>query len=82
MPFTSSQASGAAHESWAKTLNRTQRTHAAREAALAALEREVDPDNIMSPADRRKAAHNRRTARLLLGAEKARKAKRAKRNGH
>jgi hypothetical protein len=77
MPFTSSgRAAGAAHESWANTVDRGQRTQKAREAALAALEREVDPDGLMSPADRRKAAMNRRTARLLLGAAKARKAKR------
>jgi hypothetical protein len=73
---SSSHAKGAAHESWARTVDRTERTRPAREAQWAALEREVDPDNRMTPEDRRKAAQNRRTAKLLLAVERSREAKR------
>ncbi len=68
---TRTQARAAAHESWARTTNRAARTAAAREAAMAKIEREVDPDGVMSPGDRRKAAENRRKAQLLLASQKA-----------
>ncbi len=68
---TRTQARAAAHESWARTPDRTARTAAARAAAMAKLEAEVDPDRVMSPGDRRKAAENRRKAQLLLASQKA-----------
>jgi hypothetical protein len=41
-----------AHTSWAKTSDRSARTQAARSAFLARFEREVDPDGLLSPAER------------------------------
>jgi hypothetical protein len=55
-------ASIGAHESWAKTPDRAARTAPARKAAMDRFEREVDPDGVMSPEDRAKAAENARTA--------------------
>lgn len=76
MPFrTRVQAQAAAHDSWARTINRSARTQPARDAMLVKLEREVDPDGLMSEADRRKAAINKRTADLLWAAQKAADAK-------
>jgi hypothetical protein len=81
VPFrTRPQAAAAAHDSWSRTLNREERTRPAREAMLAKLEREVDPDGLMSPTDRRKAAENKRKAQLLWASQKAADA-RAKRGG-
>jgi hypothetical protein len=69
VPFrTKTQAAAAAHESWAATPDRSARTLAAREAYLAKLEAQVDPDGVMSDADRRKAAANKRKANLLWAA--------------
>jgi hypothetical protein len=88
MPFrNSNHASAAAHESWARTIDRAKRTEAARESVLANLERVVDPNGLMSPSDRRKAAVNKQKANLKRMSQKgvdARQAKRAaaKRSGH
>lgn len=71
MGFNHLQARAAAHESWAQTPDRAARTEAARAAALLKLEAEVDPDGVMSPSDRRKAAENLRKARLLRAAQKS-----------
>lgn len=68
---TRTQAQAAAHTSWSKTLDRTARTVAAREAILQKLEQQVDPDGVMSPGDRRKAAENARKAQLLWAAQKS-----------
>ncbi len=79
MPFrTSSQARAAVHTSWARTPDRAARTAPAREARLAKLEAEVDPDHKMSPADRRKAVVNAEKARLLVMSQKGVDARRAK----
>jgi hypothetical protein len=55
----------AAHESWARTEDRTARTAAARKALQDRFEREVDPDGVLpqpsAPAARRTRA--RRTTR-------------------
>ncbi|QNJ91521.1 hypothetical protein HZU40_09695 [Mycolicibacterium fluoranthenivorans] len=81
MPFrTRTQARAAAHASWAKTADRAARTAKAREAAIARFEREVDPDQRMSPRDRRKAATNAQRAHMLAMSQKGvdkRSAKRA-----
>jgi hypothetical protein len=81
MPFRSStQARAAAHSSWARTPDRAARTAKAREAAVAKFERDVDPDGVMSPADRRKAAVNAQRAHMYAMSQKGvdkRKAKRA-----
>lgn len=52
----------AANESWARTTDRAARTRAARQGLDAKFEREVDPDRVMSPADRAKAVANARRA--------------------
>lgn len=51
-----------AHESWARTENRSARTLPARMALLAKFEQQVDPDNRLTPAERAKRAENARKA--------------------
>lgn len=66
----------ASHESWAKTENRTARTHNGRQAFLARFEREVDPDGVLLPAERARRAENARKAyfkRLALKSARARR---------
>lgn len=66
MPFKDrTQAQIAAHKSWARTKDRSQRTAAGRAALDARLALEVDPDGEMSPDDRAKAIQNARRARML-----------------
>lgn len=52
----------AAHSSWARTADRSQRTAAARAAAEQRWETQVDPDGLMAPEQRRKAAASARAA--------------------
>jgi hypothetical protein len=69
-------ASIAAHESWARTENRTARTAPARKAMLDKFEREVDPDGTLLPAERAIRAEHARKAhfkRLALRSAKARR---------
>jgi hypothetical protein len=66
----------AAHESWAHTENRSARTANARKAMLDKFERQVDPDNELSPAERAKRAEHARKAyykRLALKSARARR---------
>jgi hypothetical protein len=75
MPFKNrTDASAHAHLSWAKTPNRTARTAPGRATADAALEAKIDPDGVMSEADRAKAIKNLRQAHMIrmsrLAAEK------------
>lgn len=70
------RASMAAHESWAKTDDRSARTEPARQALLARFEQQVDPDGILDPAERAKRAEHARQAhykRLALKSAKARR---------
>ena len=70
----------AAHESWAKTADRSARTAPARAALLSKFEREVDPDGVLAPAERvRRAEHARKAhfTRLALRSAQARRAKAA-----
>jgi hypothetical protein len=65
-----------AHESWARTEDRAARTAPARRAFDARFEREVDPDEVLPPAERaQRAAHARKAyfARLALKSAKARR---------
>lgn len=55
-------ASLAANISWARTDSRAERTAAARRALQAKWETEVDPEGVMAPADRTKAAQAARRA--------------------
>jgi hypothetical protein len=66
----------AAHESWANTEDRTARTANARKAMLDKFERQVDPNNELSPAERAKRAEHLRKAhfkRLALKSARARR---------
>jgi hypothetical protein len=66
----------AAHESWAKTADRSARTAPARSAMLAKFEREVDPDGVLVPAERARRAESARQAyftRLALRSAQARR---------
>ncbi len=66
----------AAHESWANTPDRAARTAPARAALLARFEREVDPDNLLEPAERGRRAEHKRKAyfqRLALRSAQSRR---------
>ncbi|MDT2008764.1 hypothetical protein FXW78_39665 [Rhodococcus opacus] len=66
----------AAHESWARTEDRTARTAAARKAALDRFERIVDPDGSLNPQERARRAEHARKAyftRLALKSAQARR---------
>lgn len=65
-----------AHESWARTEDRSARTRPAREAFMARFEREVDPGGVLPPAERaRRAEHARKAfyARIALKSAAARR---------
>lgn len=66
----------AANESWAQTPDRAARTRAARQGLEERFEREVDPDGVMSPADRAKAVENARKAYYLRLAQASAEARR------
>jgi hypothetical protein len=66
----------AAHARWAVATNREMATAPARAALEAKFEREVDPDGILSPAERSKRVANARAlyySRLALASAKARR---------
>ncbi|MBA5846257.1 hypothetical protein [Gordonia amicalis] len=71
----------AAHESWAKTPDRTARTANARRALEDKFEREVDPDGVLSPADRAKRVENARKAYYARLALKSAQARRTRKGG-
>ena len=72
----------AAHSSWAHTENRSARTAPARQAMLGKFEQQVDPDGVLTPAERALRAENARKAyfsRLALkSAQSRRRAKEAR----
>lgn len=64
----------AAHESWARTEDRSARTAPARQAALDRFERQVDPDGRLDPAERARcvrAGRKAHFARLALKSAQA-----------
>jgi len=66
----------AAHESWARTTDRTARTASARQASLDRFDRQVDPDGTLDPAIRvQRAAHARSAyfSRLALRSAQSRR---------
>lgn len=67
----------AAHESWARTVDRTARTRAARQGLEAKFEQQVDPDGVMDPATRAAAVASARKAYYLRLAAKSAAARRA-----
>jgi hypothetical protein len=68
----------AAEISWARTYDRSARTRPAREAFLKRFEREVDPDNKLSPDERRRRAEHAKRAYMLQLAKKAIAARKAR----
>lgn len=75
-PIRSMTAKLAAHESWARTPNRSARTAKARAALQAKFEREVDPDGTLPLAERTRRAEHARKAyytRLALKSAKSRR---------
>lgn len=65
-----------AHESWARTEDRAARTAAARKAADARFERQVDPDGTLAPAERARRAEHARQAHFQRMALKSAKSRR------
>ncbi len=66
----------AAHTSWAHTPDRAGRTANARKAAMDRFEREVDPEGVLTPAERAMRAEHLRKAyfgRLALKSAQARR---------
>jgi hypothetical protein len=63
----------AVHTSWAKTVDRSARTAPGRQAFADRFERQVDPDGVMDPDTRAKAAANARRAYFLSLAAKSAK---------
>ncbi len=71
-------ASIAAHESWARTPNRSARTAPARAALMAKFETEVDPEGVLDPRERAIRAEHLCKAyfqRLALKSAKVRQAR-------
>jgi hypothetical protein len=65
-----------AHESWARTVDRTARTAPGRRAFLARFEQQVDPDGVLTPEERAIRAHHAMKAhfqRLALKSAQARR---------
>lgn len=66
------QARIAAHASWARTEDRSARTAKARRALLDKFERAVDPDGLLTPAERAfRAGHARKAFYLGLSRKSA-----------
>jgi hypothetical protein len=71
-------ARAAAHASWAKTEDRSQRTAKARDSFMARFERQVDPDGTLPPAERAQRAEAARQAYFLTLSAKAAAARTAR----
>ena len=74
--FRTMRARLAAHESWARTADRSARTAPARKAAADRFEREVDPDGSLDPAERARRAEHARKAYFIRLAMKSAEARR------
>jgi hypothetical protein len=68
----------ASHASWAKTEDPKARTAPARSAFFDRFEREVDPDGVLDPADRRRRAEHARKAHMQRLALKSARARRSR----
>lgn len=53
-----------AHVRWSRESDRSAATAAARAAALSRFEREVDPDGVLTPAERQRRARNAQAAHM------------------
>ena len=58
------RASIAVHTMWSRCDDRASRTEAAREAAFARFERQVDPEGLLPPQERRQRAESARRAHM------------------
>lgn len=67
----------AAEISWSRTADRSARTRPARQNFLQRFEREVDPDGVLPPDERRRRAEHAKRAYMLRLAKKAIKARKA-----
>ncbi|QFG27262.1 hypothetical protein F7P10_24035 [Actinomadura sp. WMMB 499] len=65
----------AALVSWSKTGDRKRRTRPARDAFLARFEREVDPDGVLAPEERRARAELAKRAYMLKLAKRSAQAR-------
>jgi hypothetical protein len=70
----------AVHTSWANTKDRTARTAPATAAFMRRFEKQVDPEGVMDPQTRAKAAESARRAYFLALALKSANARRRRRN--
>ncbi len=61
----------AAEISWGRTADRSARTRPAREKFLQRFEREVDPDGLLPPEERRRRADHAKRAYMLRLAKRA-----------
>lgn len=68
----------AAYASWANTPDRAARTKPGRDASMARFEREVDPEGVLSPAERRIRAASARKAHFSRLAYRSARARRRK----
>jgi hypothetical protein len=66
----------AVHTSWANTSNRSARTAPGRRAAMERFEREVDPEGMLSPAERAQQAEQAMRAHMARLALKSAQARR------
>lgn len=67
----------AAYESWARTTDRAARTQPARDGLRARFERQVDPDDTMTPQQRSAAADAAMKAHFLRMAQASAAARRS-----
>ena len=73
----------AAHTSWARTADPTERTRPAREAFMRRFEDQVDPERKLSQAERRRRAEQARKAHFIeLALRSSRVRQMGARNGH
>jgi hypothetical protein len=66
----------AAEISWSRTNNRSARTRPARQAFLKRFEREVDPEGMLPPDERRRRAEHAMRAHMLRLAKRSVQARR------
>ncbi|AXO25807.1 hypothetical protein BB734_07635 [Mycobacterium avium subsp. hominissuis] len=71
----------AAHESWARTPDRSARTANARKAMLDKFEHQVDPDGTLPAAERARRAEHARKAHFKRLALKSARARRRRAGG-
>jgi hypothetical protein len=71
----------ASHTSWANTEDPAARTAPARSAFFDRFERQVDPDGVLDPADRRRRAEHARKAYMQGLALKSARARRSRSQG-